>query len=235
MDYTKFDNLPNEQATVLMADVRDALKDDHEARGERFNITPFNDEVASRYDLRNKTALRYGYNTGKKIREGKPLKQGKGLIHGSDVARVISYALREQGRLAWPHLKTLIADRGKPWTDLLEIEPEDQQQQIDDHVKRAVAGLEDSRRLAADLRRIAERVEPLAHRVTGLTDRLTDQAAALSNFVTADRRLRREITAFADQMDRLRRGMENETDPHRIQAAAEGMALLLDRLRKTLE
>jgi molecular chaperone GrpE (heat shock protein) len=71
--------------------------------------------------------------------------------------------------------------------------------------------------------------------VTGLTDRLTDQAAALSNFVTADRRLRREITAFADQMDRLRRGMENETDPHRIQAAAEGMALLLDRLRKTLE
>ena len=235
MDLTPFDDLDRRQASIIMADVAVAVEQDHQLQGRQFKITPFGDRVAEARNLRNKTALRYGKSVGNRIRRGVELRPTEGYIYGGDVAKVVAYCLEQEGAYAWPNLKTLLARLGEPWSALLALAPLDKEDRADEHVRRAVAGLDDSATLARDLRQVASRVAPLTDQLDALSRRLTEQSAALTNIATANERMKKTVREAIGELERLRRGADGEKDVAKKAYAVETYTLLVGRLNKLLE
>jgi hypothetical protein len=227
MDFYKFEDMDGITATVAMAKVEDAIARDMKAQKRKFVKTEFSRWVDGIYSLSNKSALRYGASIGRKLIKGVPLKKTEAYVRGSDLAKVVAYALNNEGHLSWVYLRETLREIGMDeLADIRQIHPaESVSQRVKDGIQRMDYT---SASISAQLISLARQIEPIeSHRDSLLqeVDLKNTTIVNQSNSLTQRNQFIQELNA---SITRLKVGIENQKD----EVKKENMTKMLER--KTL-
>lgn len=126
MNFEIFDELlDGKTSTVFVMKVADAISADIKAQRRKISRFKYNSLINRAYNLSNSSALRYGHSIGAKLVNNIPLVKGNSYIKGSDLAKIVYYALHNEGALQWLNLRNVLEDAGKPLNELLLVDAMD--------------------------------------------------------------------------------------------------------------
>lgn len=161
MDFDAYDELiDKELATRAMASIEVAISNDMDAQGRKFNKSKYGRWVHAKYKLNNQNAMRYGPAIGRKLISGNGMSATSAYIKGGDLARIIYYALHDEGHLPWVNLKEEL--KKERLEILLDFKPKTDPQGVVQSVYDGVKSFDYiTASVAAQLRELADKVEPI--------------------------------------------------------------------------
>jgi hypothetical protein len=236
-DFTKYNKTDREERTKIMARLIKAIEEDFALQGHNFHINPFNDRVNDTpgFELENKRAMPHGKSIGNRLLRGIPKGKSQGYSKGADVARVIAYVLTTLGRRQWPAVRTLVSELGPPWTELLDLQPDDPAELQSSIVSDALDRMDfRSGELKAELHALANRVGPLSDMIAALRNRLQVQDRTIRDTMHENTQLKVKIERIVTELQKLSDAAQAEVDEAKRQAMLETHAKLVNRLNKLL-
>lgn len=217
IDFLRFDTLDKTEVTLLAYKLTGAIAEDMSKQGRSFKIAPYGENIAEVYPLRNRAALKRGQVIGRKIAENQQLNTGDSLIRGSDLAKIVSYILINDGLHQWSGVRALLKSSGGAYADLEKDLPSDPKAVLANMANNEASKIGiDTLSASADLIRLAKIIEPMERTLVSQSVEIERQGLTILNISNRNTDLAKEIFSLQSVLSELLDRIESEENLEKV-------------------